>query len=357
MNQWLRRLTQLFALAVVIVIPFMSLYAAVMQSGTTFPVLEGNMIGGMASDVQPTAMPTDQATNPVVQVAFHAIQAVTAGMENPLEFLFMFKGGNWSLVIFGVQISDPLAFVASALASRHFEFSLFISILIPIGLAMVAGPVWCGWLCPINTLGEVSSWIRKQIQALGLDLPDYQITRQTKYALLVAGIGSALVFQITIFPYLLPYVLFSREMFRIIFFHTMGYGALILGVIFLADVFVWRRGFCRYLCPGGATLSILGSSRLINIERDKYNCISGCVECEEVCEPGMKPYLDDEGIGVDCTNCGKCIANCPGDALEYDVTKPDKPEPTLSVQAKAGLVVIGALTAGYVIVSAYVLLP
>jgi len=318
-NQRYRRAIQLFAILVIIAIPFLNFYSAVYKSTSTYTELEGNMVGGHAHDVQSESLPSDQAIDPFVRMVFHAIEFATSWMEDPTELFALFKGGNWSIIFLGLEISDPLAFFGSTIASYHLETALLVSALIPIALAALAGPVWCGWLCPINTIEERVSGVRKKMQRYGLRPLDIELGRETKYAILFGTLAGSAVFGISVFPYVLPYVLLSREIFRLVFFHALGYGFLVIGAIAAANLLIWRRGFCRYLCPGGAMLSLIGSRRVLNVKRDSAKCIS-CELCSEVCEPGLAPYRDE--IGIDCTNCGHCVSSCGGNALSYSLDLP-----------------------------------
>jgi ferredoxin-type protein NapH len=90
----------------------------------------------------------------------------------------------------------------------------------------------------------------------------------------------------------------------------------------LFDLMVTRRGFCRYICPGGALYSLLGRFRPLRVERDVGQC-NDCVKCNIVCPFALDPMHDD--FGQECSNCAACIAVCPTDALEFSVRMADRP--------------------------------
>ena len=87
-------------------------------------------------------------------------------------------------------------------------------------------------------------------------------------------------------------------------------------ITLLFDLFVARRGFCRYLCPGGALYSLLGRYRPFRIRRIVESC-NDCARCNQVCEFGLNPLRDD--FGQECNNCSACIAVCPTDAMTFTV--------------------------------------
>jgi len=84
---------------------------------------------------------------------------------------------------------------------------------------------------------------------------------------------------------------------------------------------VARRGFCRYLCPGGALYSLLGSFRLFRIQR-KVEVCNDCAKCNAVCQFGLDPLRDK--FTNECNNCTACIQACPTDALGFSISIKDK---------------------------------
>ena len=90
----------------------------------------------------------------------------------------------------------------------------------------------------------------------------------------------------------------------------------------LLDLLVARRGFCRYLCPGGALYSLLGRYRLLRIKRDPTGC-NDCSKCNAICEFGLDPMRDS--FGQECNNCTACMAACPTDVLRFTLNYKDLP--------------------------------
>jgi ferredoxin-type protein NapH len=88
----------------------------------------------------------------------------------------------------------------------------------------------------------------------------------------------------------------------------------------LLDLLVARRGFCRYLCPGGALYSLLGRFRLVRIKRVVEEC-NDCAKCTSICEFGLDPLRDN--FGQECNNCSACIAICPTDAMTFYISPKD----------------------------------
>jgi ferredoxin-type protein NapH len=119
-----------------------------------------------------------------------------------------------------------------------------------------------------------------------------------------------------------PPAIVGREMYYSIALGGFSSGAVFFLMTMLFDLLVARRGFCRYLCPGGALYSLLGRYRLVRIKRLVATC-NDCVKCNAVCEFDLNPMRDD--FGQECNNCAACIAVCPTDAMTFIVSPRDAP--------------------------------
>jgi len=120
-----------------------------------------------------------------------------------------------------------------------------------------------------------------------------------------------------------PPAIIGREIYYAVALGGFGVGAVFFAITLLFDLLVARRGFCRYLCPGGAVYSLLGWFRAVRIQREVKSC-NDCVKCNAVCEFGLDPMRDH--FGQECNNCSACIAVCPTDALRFTLALRDRPE-------------------------------
>jgi len=112
----------------------------------------------------------------------------------------------------------------------------------------------------------------------------------------------------------------GREIYYAIALGGFGTGAVYFLTTLLLDLLVAKRGFCRYLCPGGALYSLMGRFRLFRIKRVVESC-NDCAKCTAVCEFGLDPLRDN--FGQECNNCTACIAVCPTDAMTFYVAVKD----------------------------------
>jgi polyferredoxin len=96
------------------------------------------------------------------------------------------------------------------------------------------------------------------------------------------------------------------------FFRTLGLaGGAALAALVFASVFV-QNFWCRYLCPYGALLGIVGMASPLRIRREESLC-SDCAKCAKAC-PSALPV--DRLVNIrsaECTGCLECVAVCPAE--------------------------------------------
>lgn len=223
-------------------------------------------------------------------------------------------GSPWSINIFGYRISDPLAALSSSIAGGDFYWPFLTSILFFVILSLLLGRVFCGWICPYHLLAEMNNKLRGLFHRLGLKPHNLHLKRRDKYIFLLLLVILSFVAGTSLFTHLYPPLLVSREVFYYVFYSTVGFGTFFLIFLLFTELTVSQRWWCRYMCPGGALYSLLGSVRLVRMVRDEEKCTL-CGECDKACPFGLLPMSDT--MGMECDNCGLCRAACPEDALSY----------------------------------------
>ncbi len=254
---------------------------------------------------------------------YDVAEFVTSPFTNePAEDLDAVKGNTWSGKFWGLQLSDPLAVVSQIAASLSFYWPFILTALIPVILTILLGRFFCGWLCPAILIYELNSNFSAWLKLASLKLPNFQFDRRLKYGVLATGliltslVGSLLI--ATIYP---PAII-GRELYFVIALDGFGIGVVIFIGTLLFDLLVARRGFCRYVCPGGALYSLLGRYRFLRIRRIAESC-NDCAKCNAVCEFGLDPMKDD--FGQECNNCTACMAICPTEAMTFTLRPTDYP--------------------------------
>jgi len=189
--------------------------------------------------------------------------------------------------------------------------SSFALMVIAFFLAILFGPVFCGWICPLGTAQEwVSRFGRKYFRRrfnhfvpAKLD----NILRYTRYLVLawvlyMTAASATLIFA-AYDPYFALFNFWSSEA-------ALG-GLLILGVTLVLSFFV-ERPWCKYACPYGAVLGLTNLFRIFSIRRRESTCKADGA-CSILCP--MNIPVDQKTIVRDhqCISCLECTSEaiCP----------------------------------------------
>ncbi len=243
--------------------------------------------------------------------------------EDPAEDLDAIKGNTWSGNFGGLKLSDPLAVVGQVATAKKIYWPFVLTALFPVLFTVLFGRIYCGWICPATFLYELNSNLAVLLHKLGLRTGRRHFDRRLKYGVLGLGLILSAVTGSVLVAAVYPPAIIGRELFYAIALGGFGAGSVFFLGTLLFDLLVARRGFCRYLCPGGALYSLLGRYRLFRIQRIVENC-NDCAKCNAVCEFGLDPLRDH--FGQECNNCTACIAVCPTDAMTFRVRFTDQPD-------------------------------
>lgn len=250
--------------------------------------------------------------------------------EGVLTQTQQFRGGSWSAQLGPLSLSDPLGALESILARKKVVRVVVISLIVPVIATLLFGRIFCSWMCPVGFMLELSDKLRGALRLLEIRPHDMHFSRGTKYALLVVGAAIAFISAAPVLGYIYPPAIFNREAHDLVFgifdraeegkfgFWAGGltWMSLVLLGILVFEVFVSRRWWCRYVCPGGALYSVIGVARPVRVSLIAKNC-THCADCVVACPIGLNPMLNK--MGVECDNCGECISSCHDDALKYAI--------------------------------------
>lgn len=241
-------------------------------------------------------------------------------VSDPVEQLDRVKGTTWSGTFGSLQLSDPLAVVGQVAGSRAIYWPFALTALIPVVVTALFGRIFCGWICPASFLFELNTNLGVLLRKSGLRVGNKGYDLRLKYAVLAIGVAVAMTTGSVVFAAIYPPAVVGREIYYAIALGGFGSGMVYFLILLLFDLLVARRGFCRYLCAGGALYSLLGRFRLLRIKRIVNNC-NDCGKCNAVCEFGLEPLRDQ--FGQECNNCTSCIAACPTDAMTFTISPKD----------------------------------
>jgi len=225
---------------------------------------------------------------------------------------------NYSLTLGTLPLADPLVMLQSLLTRHVPERNAVIGVCIVLAFyLLVGGRVYCAWVCPVNIVTDTASALRRKLDIRGGgDMP-----RQTRYWILALILVLAATTGGIVWELVNPVSLLPRGLI-----FGMGAGWLVIGGIFLFDLFVMKRGWCGHLCPVGAFYSLLGRWSLVRVSATKREACNNCLDCFVACpeqqvirmplkgaSKGVGPMILDSN----CTNCGRCIDVCSKDVFTF----------------------------------------
>jgi polyferredoxin len=191
---------------------------------------------------------------------------------------------------------------------RRIEPSAMIIFAALVVLTLIGSRGFCGWICPFGSLQEWLGMLGKKIFGKRFN-PTGAWDRRLKYLKYVI-----LVVIVALTWHLGTLVFRDYDPF-LAFFH-LGFGMselpwayAILGVVLAGSLYI-ERFFCKYACPLGAVLGILGKLGISKVHRDPTDCKS-CNVCQAHCFAHID-FLNTTTIrDSECNHCMECVAHCP----------------------------------------------
>lgn len=209
-----------------------------------------------------------------------------------------------------LSIVNLTSLAQALLAGRSLEFFLYdpmtvtLWVFVLISLLLWGRGTFCGWLCPFGALQELTGKLAQFFK-----LPQWTIRPATdarlkliKYAVL-AGIMASTWFAPDITDKLIELEPFKTAI-TLNFVRAWPYVAYAVGLL-LASGFVYKF-FCRYLCPFGAALALLGRFRLLDWIPRRAQCGTPCQTCRHRCD--YQAITPSGQISYDeCFQCMDCV--------------------------------------------------
>jgi ferredoxin len=219
--------------------------------------------------------------------------------------------------------TDPLAAVVAMAAARIWVPAVLYGLIL-IGLTVIFGRFFCGWVCPLGTILDVVGrlWRGKNPAVL----PNDHNWRRVKYYLLIAVcVGAFCGSQLVFFGD--PLVLLFRATATGIVPSAAGQAAFLSLAIILVIIGlcgVTHRFWCRYLCPLGALYAVFSRFSIFRRRRVKGCDVCKGLEqpsCQHGCPMGASP-IKKLGSPEECIRSMNCRNTCHADAISYAPTKP-----------------------------------
>jgi polyferredoxin len=248
------------------------------------------------------------------QIFFFALIALISVnhtlVESGKSIPFLSSASIHALCPFGGVVTIYQYITAGSFVQKIHE-SAFILMILGFLLALILGPVFCGWVCPLGSLQEwISKLGRKLFKRRFNHFIPEKVDRYLRYLryLVAAWIifmtakSATLVFA-QLDPYNALFTFWSSEV-------AIG-GLIVLGVTIILSLFV-ERPWCKYACPYGALLGIFNRFRVAKLHRNEKTCIN-CKKCDQICPMNIKVSEVKTVNNQQCISCLKCTSEevCP----------------------------------------------
>lgn len=254
---------------------------------------------------------------------------------------------------------DPLVTLNCWLATHAVVRAMLLSIA-TLCVTLVCGRWFCGWVCPFGTLHHALSSLRRASAKQKIETGVYTRGQNLKYYALAFFLGASLV-GLNVVGWLDPLSFFFRSLATAIYpllnkvtvaVFTWIYdanpgvgqvrltvmtepaysflrehllaaeqpyfqGTVLIGALFLAVAglnLIRTRFWCRYVCPLGALLGVVGKNPLVRLKKDQEKCNS-CRLCVVNCQGGATPENAAHWKPSECLYCWNCQADCPAQAI------------------------------------------
>ena len=152
-------------------------------------------------------------------------------------------------------------------------------------LTLLAGNLYCGYLCPFGALQELVGGLRPRRLRTAPDRAGWAAARGLKFLVLFAAVA--------VFAVLFEPGVSSADPLVAVFSAGRSAPVAVLAVVLLALAFFYPRFWCRALCPAGAFLALLNGLRLLRRFLPRI-------------APGRCPYGVQAVQEVDCIQCDRC---------------------------------------------------
>jgi len=172
-------------------------------------------------------------------------------------------------------------------------------------LALLLGRVFCGWICPMNTVMIPTEWLSKKLNLQVKKAPGWLESKSISWLMFIVMISAMTILK-RIFCIDIPILLYL----------------LILSVI--VTLRYKPEVFHNNICPFGLLQSFTGRFALFTEKVNLDKCI-GCKMCESVCpSKAVIVSIQNKKANVNATLCHQCFncqLICPENAISYRNSK------------------------------------
>ncbi|HOJ99583.1 MAG TPA: 4Fe-4S binding protein [Termitinemataceae bacterium] len=230
--------------------------------------------------------------------------------ETGIQIPFVGNPSLHGICPFGGVVSLYQLVTTGSLVQKVHEASVVLMALV-FFLAVLFGPVFCGWVCPMGTVQELIGKLGKKLfkkrynHFVPSRLDGY--LRFLRYGVLVWVVYVTATSMKLVFSDVDPYY----ALFNFWTGEVPLTALIILGLTLIASLFI-ERPFCKYACPYGALLGIFNIFRIFGIKRNQNTCIN-CKACDRACPMNISVSTSTTVRHHQCITCLQCTSEtaCP----------------------------------------------
>jgi ferredoxin len=202
------------------------------------------------------------------------------------------------------SIIHPVNAVLGQFPSLSSAPLLWTLLLVSIGLAFIFGNLYCGSICPFGAIQEIIFGVGRKLKLPILkESETFSERRFLKYSVLLIVLLIALIF--------LSSSALNIELFIMFFSRKASLTGWIFILLALSSSLITYRLWCRYFCPAGMLIGLLGQFSFYKINCKEPKC-KACSSCVNNC-PTRAIRRKKDKLTIDqseCIRCGKCLTKC-----------------------------------------------
>jgi len=164
--------------------------------------------------------------------------------------------------------------------------------------------VFCGWLCPFGALQEMLAWLAKvfKFPQIKIKEPVHRVLQKLKY-LIVIGLSAICFYDLGLAQTLSEVEPFKTSITLV--FDRQWYFVAFAVSLLAIGMFI-HKFYCRYVCPLGAGLAIVGRFHLFEWLDRRDECGKPCQVCTVRCEIKAIPKAGNVDYN-ECIQCLECL--------------------------------------------------
>ena len=174
-----------------------------------------------------------------------------------------------------------------------------------VSLFLFGRGLYCGWLCPFGALQEMMGLIANKLRIKQIKIKEqhHKFGVSIKYFLLVGIVACSF------YSYSTAEVVAEVEPFKtaITLYFVRYWPFVLYALVLLALSLKIHKVYCRYLCPLGAGLAVLGRFPVFKLLRRREECGNPCQLCKQK-KCGINAINQDGSINyAECVQCLECV--------------------------------------------------